>query len=365
MKDRHKKILFISFGMFMLLPVIAFITGCATLPEKNEAMDRARAVYEQAQANPDVTKNAPVALYEAAQTLKKAEQAKDVGEKEHLAYMAERKTQIAMALAEEKNAEQKRERLTKERDKMLLEARELEIDRIKAEADALAQQAEKARRDAEAKAVEIERAKGKAEAKALEAEMSRKQAEARALELEQARKQAEARTLELVKAREEAESKALEAQKARMQTEQAIEAQRTLESEIEALKAKKSERGIVLTLGDILFETGKAELMPGAMRTIDQLAEFLRKHSGRNVLIEGHTDSVGGETYNLGLSQRRADAVKTTLIARGILPDRIMTKGYGEQYPIAGNSTSAGRQQNRRVEIIILDEGVSPEKMIR
>lgn len=351
MKDRHKKLFFISFGMFMLLPVIAFMTGCATLPEKNEAMERARAVYEQAQANPDVTKNAPVALYEAEQTLKRAEQAKDLGEKEHLAYMAERKTQIAMALTEEKNAEQKRERLTKEREKMLLKARELEIDRIKAEADSLAQQADKARRDAEAKAVEIERAKGKAEAKALEAEMSKKQAEARALELEQARKEAEAKTLE--------------AQKARMQTEQALEAQRSLESEIEALKAKKSERGIVLTLGDILFETGKAELMPGATRTIDQLAEFLRKHSGRNVLIEGHTDSVGGETYNLGLSQRRADSVKTTLITRGVLPDRIMTKGYGEQYPIAGNSTSAGRQQNRRVEIIILDEGVSPEKMMR
>jgi outer membrane protein OmpA-like peptidoglycan-associated protein len=337
MKDRHKKVFFIRFVMFGLLPVIAFMTGCATLPEKNEAMDRARAVYEQAQANPDVTKNAPVALYEASKALKKAEQARDVGEMEHLAYIAERKAQIAMAVAEEKKAEQERERLNKERDKMLLQARELEIDRVKAEAAALTRQAEKARSEAEARAVEIERAKGKAEAKSLEAEMSRKQAEA----------------------------EALDAQKARMQTEQALEAKKSLESEIEALKAKKSERGIVLTLGDILFETGKAELMPGAARTLDQLAEFLQKHSGRNVLIEGHTDSVGGETYNLGLSQRRADAVKTALIAKGILPDRIMTKGYGERYPIAGNATAAGRQENRRVEIIILDEGVSPEKMVR
>jgi outer membrane protein OmpA-like peptidoglycan-associated protein len=338
MKSRYKEISFIRFIMFGLLPVIAsFMTGCATLPEKNEAMDRARAVYEQAQANPDVTKNAPVALYEASKALKRAEQAKDVSEMEHLAYIAERKTQISTALAEEKKAEQERERLNKERDKMLLAARELEIDRVKGEADSLAQQAEKARSEAEARAVEIERAKGRAEAKALEAEMSRKQAEA----------------------------KALEAQKARMQTEQALEAKKSLESEIEALKAKKSERGIVLTLGDILFETGKAELMPGAARTIDQLAEFLQKHSGRNVLVEGHTDSVGGETYNIGLSQRRADAVKTALIAKGVLPDRIMTKGYGERYPIAGNATAAGRQENRRVEIIILDEGVSPEKMVR
>lgn len=337
MKNRQWKIFFASFSMMALLPVIAFMTGCATLPEKNEAMDRARAAHEQAQANPDVSKNAPVALYEATQALQKAEQARDVEEMEHLAHRAERKAQIAMAVAEEKKAEQDRERLTRERDKMLLEARELEIDQVRTEARALATQAEKAQREAEAKTVEVERAKGKAEAKAIEAEMSRKQAEA----------------------------KALEAQKAKMQTEQALEAKRTLESEIAALKAIKSERGIVLTLGDILFETGQAELMPGAIRTIDQLAEFLRKHSGRNVLIEGHTDNVGNDTYNLGLSQRRADGVKTALIAKGISPDRIMTKGYGEQYPIAGNSSASGRQQNRRVEIIILDEGVSPEKMMR
>jgi len=351
MKARHKELFFICFGIFVLLPVMAFMTGCATVPEKNEAMDRARTVYEQAQANPDVKENAPVALYEASQNLKRAEKAKDAGEKEHLAYIAERKAQIAMAIAEEKKAEQERERLAREKDKMLLAARERELERIKTEADALAQQAEIARREAEAKAIEIERAKGKAEAKALEAEMSRKQAEVRALELEQARK--------------EAEAKAIEAERARMQTEQVLEAKRSLESEIEALKAEKSERGIVLTLGDILFETGEADLMPGAMRTIDQLAEFLRKHSGRNVLVEGHTDSVGSETYNIGLSQRRADAVKTALIARGILPDRIMTRGYGEQFPIAANSTAAGRQKNRRVEVIILDEGVSPEKMVR
>lgn len=150
-----------------------------------------------------------------------------------------------------------------------------------------------------------------------------------------------------------------------MQTEQAIEKKKELESEIEALKAKQSERGIVLTLGDILFESGKADLMPGAMLTMDKLAEFLQKHAERNVLIEGHTDSVGGDTYNLGLSQRRADAVMTVLIAKGITPNRIMTKGYGKKYPVASNATSAGRQQNRRVEIIILEEGVSPVKMLR
>jgi outer membrane protein OmpA-like peptidoglycan-associated protein len=351
MKDRQSKILVFSRCILMVLLVGSFMGGCASIPEKNEALDNARAAYEKAQADPDVKANAPVALYEAGQELKRAEQAKDVEEMNHLAYIAEKKAQIAASLAEEKRYEKDLESLSQEKDKIVLQAREQEVQRVKREADMLAQQAEKARREAEARAIEIERAKGKAEVKALEAEQARKEAEARALELEKARKEAEAKTLE--------------AQMAKVQTEQAVEKRKELESELEELKAKRSERGIVLTLGDILFETGKANLMPGAMRTIDHLAEFLQKHSERNVLIEGHTDSVGTELYNLGLSQRRADSVKTALIARGISPTRVMTKGYGEQYPIASNDTSAGRQQNRRVEIIILEEGVSPEKALR
>ncbi len=337
MKNNEKNFLMPLWGLVCVSAVMVMLIACATVPERNEALERARTAFERAQADPEVAANAPVALYEATQALKKAEQAENAEEMNHLAYLAERKAQIATVQAEHKKAEQEIGRLSSEKNKMLLEAREREIGRIKEEADSLSKQAEKARREAEAKALEIERAKGKAEAK----------------------------TLELEKARKEAEAKALETQLAKMQTEQAIERKKQLESEIEELKAKQSERGIVLTLGDILFETGKADLMPGAMRTIDNLAEFLRKHSERKVLVEGHTDSVGGDTYNLGLSQRRADAAKTALIARGISPDRIMTKGYGKQYPIAGNATPAGRQQNRRVEIIILEEGVSPEKMLR
>jgi outer membrane protein OmpA-like peptidoglycan-associated protein len=105
--------------------------------------------------------------------------------------------------------------------------------------------------------------------------------------------------------------------------------------------------------------------MPGAMFTMDKLALFLKKYPKRNVLVEGHTDSQGSETYNLGLSQRRADSVRNALMERGISADRIATKGYGEKFPVASNAAAAGRQQNRRVEIIILDEGVSPEKMLR
>jgi outer membrane protein OmpA-like peptidoglycan-associated protein len=101
--------------------------------------------------------------------------------------------------------------------------------------------------------------------------------------------------------------------------------------------------------------------MPGAVNTIDKLVKFLEKYQNRNVLIEGHTDSVGSETYNLGLSHRRADAVRAALISKGISENRITAKGYGESRPVASNTTAAGRQQNRRVEIVILGEGISGE----
>ena len=82
-------------------------------------------------------------------------------------------------------------------------------------------------------------------------------------------------------------------------------------------------------------------------------------------MIEGHTDSTGGDSFNLSLSQRRADSVRSAIMARGIAPQRVLARGYGEQYPVAGNNTSAGRQQNRRVEIVVLDEGVDPGEMLR
>ena len=128
---------------------------------------------------------------------------------------------------------------------------------------------------------------------------------------------------------------------------------RELEQELSELKAKKTDRGFVLTLGDVLFATGKADLMPGAQRTIDQLAAFLNKYPNKNVNVEGHTDSVGSEAYNMTLSQHRAESVRSAIMARGISPDRITAKGFGELYPVASNDNPAGRQQNRRVEILI------------
>jgi outer membrane protein OmpA-like peptidoglycan-associated protein len=126
-----------------------------------------------------------------------------------------------------------------------------------------------------------------------------------------------------------------------------------LQAEIDQLKAKQTDRGLVLTLGDVLFDTGRATLNPGAAMKLDRLAAFLNEHPDRHVQIEGFTDSVGTDAYNQDLSERRADAVKAALTMRGIDPSRIGTEGYGKAYPVASNSDSGGRQLNRRVEVVI------------
>src|SRR6202165_3145784 len=137
------------------------------------------------------------------------------------------------------------------------------------------------------------------------------------------------------------------------QRDLATEQSARLQEEVDQLKATPTPRGLVLTLGDVLFDTGRAELNPGSARKLDQLAQFLNEHRERRVQIDGFTDSVGTDSYNQDLSQRRADAVKSALIARGIDPARIGSQGYGKGFPVANNVESGGRQLNRRVEVVI------------
>ena len=126
-----------------------------------------------------------------------------------------------------------------------------------------------------------------------------------------------------------------------------------LQAEVDALKAKPTDRGLVLTLGDVLFETGSATLSSGAARNMDRLVQFLTDHPERLVQIDGFTDSIGTDSFNQDLSQHRADAVRYQLVSRGISSTRIATQGYGKAFPVAGNSDSSGRQLNRRVEVVI------------
>jgi len=145
-----------------------------------------------------------------------------------------------------------------------------------------------------------------------------------------------------------------------VQRDEAADNAARLQAEVDQLKAKPTPRGLVLTLGDVLFDTGKAQLNPGSARKLDQLAQFLNDHPERRVQIDGFTDSVGTDSYNMSLSQERADTVRASLISRGIDRSRIGSQGYGKGFPVATNDESGGRQLNRRVEVVIGgDDGAS------
>jgi len=159
----------------------------------------------------------------------------------------------------------------------------------------------------------------------------------------------EAREREAQAARSEAETAKNTAQASQSQLANARQ-------ELQDLQAKQTQRGMVVTLSDVLFDTGRATLKPGADRALDRLAQYLKDNPNVRVLIEGHTDSRGSSAYNEELSQRRAQAVAEALSERGVPGDRYVAKGLGKEYPVASNSTAAGQQQNRRVEIVLSDE---------
>lgn len=269
-----------------IVTISCLLASCGGVPQKDEILKNARDAYAKAAQSPDAQNLA--SLYDAEQALKKAENASTATEMEHLAYLAEKQAEVAIAMAEAKGAKTKRESLTKQQDEARLTAREREI-------------AEKQR----------------------QAEMAMDEAE-----------------------------------RARQEAQKLAEKNRQLEDQLAELKGKQTDKGLVLTLGDVLFETGKADLLSGALQQIDKIAAYLNQATDRNVLVEGHTDNVGGDEYNMGLSERRANSVRFALVERGVASNRILAKGYGKTKPVADNSTEVGRQQNRRVEITILNSGV-------
>ena len=145
-------------------------------------------------------------------------------------------------------------------------------------------------------------------------------------------------------------------QKAAIAQAQAIE-QRSQKELIQELHAERTARGLVITLEDVLFEVNGADLQPGTQVQLLRLVEFLKGNPDRKVLIEGHTDSIGRSEYNLQLSLLRAESVQSFLVGNGLPADRLTAIGYGETRPEAPNDSAIGRQQNRRVEVVILDAG--------
>ena len=189
--------------------------------------------------------------------------------------------------------------------------------------------------------VEIARAKG--ETRLMEADRVRLGEQRDAARLA-------ARTREADSARADADrARSSQADAAALSAREAEELQR----QIDMLEAKETERGLVLTLGDVLFATGSAEIQGGTNQNLEKLVNFLNQYPERRVLIEGHTDNVGGAELNQNLSRQRAESVRRFLTERGIESRRLSVAGYGFERPIASNDSAMGRQQNRRVEVVI------------
>jgi outer membrane protein OmpA-like peptidoglycan-associated protein len=292
--------------------------ACSTMSTRPVVLDDARFAVDAARANPQVTTYAGGELSDAIATYDKAERLfrndGDTPEVRHLGYLAKQRAGIAQEMAMLRQSEAAVASATAERDRVRLAAR--------------AAEAEAARRDAqlaELRADAARRAAADAERQAATAQAQAQVSQQQALDAQQQARAAQLR------------SSALEAQ-------------------LRELAATRSDRGLVVTLNDVLFDTGSATLRPGGQRLVARLAEFLREYPERTIAIEGFTDSVGNETYNQALSERRAAAVRLALMDAGIAGSRILVRGYGPSFPVASNDTPEGRQRNRRVEVVISDE---------
>jgi outer membrane protein OmpA-like peptidoglycan-associated protein len=309
----------------MTLVAVAVLAGCSTLPASDSLLAQARNDYSNAQANPQVTSLAAGELKQASDSLDRANNASSKGERsalvDHLAYVAKQQVAIAQETARQKAAELAVANASAERDRVRLAARTREADLAQRSAEASQRSAEAAQRQSEA---------------------SQRSAEA-------AQRQAAAE-------RQAANDAQLSAQAARQQAQDAESRARQLEAQLKDLEAKKTDRGMVITLGDVLFDTNQAQLKSGAMRNVQKLADFFKQYPQRKVMIEGFTDSTGSNSSNQDLSDKRAQSVRTALLDMGVGADRIKWRGYGESYPVASNDTVAGRQLNRRVEIVVSDD---------
>ena len=230
------------------------------------------------------------------------------------------------------------------------------LDRARAE-EATRKLAEIERLQAENARIAAERDKAAAEAARLAAEAQAQQSRAMAAQLERDKAAAEA-------ARLAAEA---QAQQARAAAEQAQHEQAALREQLrqqlnQVLDTRETARGLIVNLSDVLFDTGSAVLKPGAREKLARVAGILLTHPELKLQVEGHADSVGGADLNQRLSESRAESVRTYLVSQGLASNGVATRGFGDTQPVASNETASGRQQNRRVELIVAGEsiGTSP-----
>jgi outer membrane protein OmpA-like peptidoglycan-associated protein len=267
------------------LAALATMAGCSTTPTPNARLDEARSNYRMAQDDPQTRDMAGAEMRQASDALNKAHDAwtrnDSPAEVDHLAYLAKQRVLVAQEVARQKTAEQAVTQADAARDKLRLEARTNEADNAQRSAEASQRQAEASQRQAASAQRQAAASQGQADA-------------------------------------------------AKRQADEALARTTALEAQLRDLNAKKTDRGLVVTLGDVLFDTNQAQLKSGGVRSMEKLGIFLKQYPQRRALVEGFTDSVGSEGTNQDLSARRADAVRAALVNLGVSGDRIATQGYGE-----------------------------------
>jgi outer membrane protein OmpA-like peptidoglycan-associated protein len=292
-----------------------FLAACSSVPTTTATLDQARADFVSASNNPQVTNLAPLEFRQATVALDQANAAAarrdSLDAIDRLAYVAKQKIATAQEVARAKGAEASIANAGHERDKVRLEARTME--------------AERARQDAAV-----------AQAQAAQAQQQAADAQAQAAA-------------------------------AQDQNRMLAERANKLETLLVELHATKTERGYVVTIGDVLFATDRAELTPNGMSTLRKLADVMAQNPGRTVLVEGFTDSTGTARHNQDLSERRAGAVTAALASMGVPRERVAMRAYGEAFPVAPNDNASNRQLNRRVEIVLSNEGsaIPPRAALR
>ncbi len=292
----------------------ALLAACSSVPERNSELDRARSNFASAQAEPQVLALAADEMKRAADTLDMAQGAWTSGQPkanvDHLAYMTSQRVNIARATASGRSSEAVTAGAAAERDRMRLALRTMEVDQTR-------RQLTVSEQVSALKSVELAQVNAAAQRDQVRADTS----DARASASDARANESDARL-------------------------------GAIAMQLEALNAKKTERGYVVTLGDVLFDTGQARLLQDSGSSVARLADVLKRNPGTRASIEGYTDSVGSDSANVELSDRRAMAVMSALAAQGVAAGQMSARGFGERMPTASNDTPTGRQMNRRVEII-------------
>ena len=308
------------------------LAACSTVPQQDSQVEHARSSVAAVESDPQVAQYAPLELRQTEDAWQRAEAAWRNGDGivkvHHLAYLADQQAAVTHESAHLRATQAAIAAADAERERVRLDARtrEAQLARVQAEA---------AQAAADERSAQAERARADAAEAARRADLYRQRAASAQQQADVAQQQVVAANARLLELQQQVGD---------------------LATAVRGLQARPTEHGTLVTLGDVLFDVDRATLNPGGERVVRQLAAVLDRQPDRHITIAGFTDSTGSDAYNQTLSESRADAVRDVLMSAGVAPGRITTRGYGKAYPVATNASTAGRQLNRRVEVMIGDD---------